>query len=87
MNLYLVTFTEDLMQFVVNAENEDLAILSAHNHNRTIGNIDEVGFWDSVEQNLKNFYEIEKIDFDLLCEIFKRTDWISKYYNSFAFNG
>ena len=87
MNLYLVTFTEDLTQFVVNAKDEDLAILSAHKHNRYIGNIDDIVFWNSVEQNINNFYEIEKIDFDLLCEIFKRNDWISKYYNSFAFNG
>ena len=69
MNLYLVTFLEDFTQFVVNAKDEESAILSAHDHNRCIGDTDDTD-WNSVEQNLKNFYEIEKIDFDLLCEIF-----------------
>lgn len=77
MNLWLITFTLDLTQFVVDAKNIDDAINKAISVNKS----DHLGIWDEKEidkesmENHKN-YEIEPVDMSLLGELMRRDGYL-----------
>lgn len=83
MTLKFVTWDGDLTQFLVNAETEDKAIYKAIDANFKICAPD-----DDIIEDMKNqaTYEVEDVDFDLLCEIFQRTDCIGVYGEAVVFN-
>ena len=81
MNLILVTFETDLTQFLVDADNYADATQEAMNANRAYGNTDEI-----VEEvdDISN-YTCEDVDFNMLSEMFKRTDCGGRYGNAIVF--
>ena len=74
MGLKLVTFNRDQEQFLVNAIGNEAAIELAIEANKKIGNFDEPEW--NAEMEDKSRYEVEDVDFDLLCETIKRDDWL-----------
>lgn len=74
MDLKLVTFNRDQEQFLVNATGNETAIELAIEANKKIGNFDEPEW--NAEMEDKSRYKVEDVDFDLLCEIIKRDDWL-----------
>lgn len=74
MDLKLVTFNGDQEQFLVNATRNQTAIELAINANKEIGNFDYPE-WNAEMEDYSR-YEVEDVDFNLLCEIIKRDDWL-----------
>lgn len=74
MNLKLITFNGDQEQFLVNAMGNETAIELAIEANKKIGNFDEPEW--NAEMEDKSRYEVEDVDFNMLCEIIKRDDWL-----------
>lgn len=74
MDLKLVTFNGDQEQFLVNATRNQTAIELAIEANKKIGNFDEPE-WNTEMEDYSR-YEVEDVDFNLLCEIIKRDDWL-----------
>lgn len=83
MNLKLVTWDGDLTQFLVDANTNLEAIKKAVEANLKLGDCD-----DEIEADIHDLttYEVEDVDFNLLGEIFRRTDWIGNYENAIIFN-
>ena len=80
MNLKMVTWDGDLTQFLVEAETRDEAISKAITANKEF---DRFCGWSSADDNLvcrdfedRNLYDVSDIDFDILCEIIERNDWV-----------
>ena len=87
MNLLLVTFTIDDVQFLVHmplvltTENEKMiAIQKAIEANRKIGEYDDGTVLDNPDD-----YIVKDVDFDLLYGILQRNDWIFKDGDVIAF--
>ncbi len=82
-NLKLVTWEGDLTQFLVDAETNMEAIQKAIEANLQIGDCDE-----EIEADLHDLtaYTVEDVDFSLLSEIFRRTDYIGTYGEAVVFN-
>lgn len=74
MDLRLVTFNGDQTQFLVNATRNQTAIELAIEANKKIGNFDEPE-WNAEILDYSQ-YKVEDVDFNLLCEIIKRNDWL-----------
>lgn len=78
MNLYLITYDLDSYQFLVNANNSSEALDLAIEQNLSeafLGELDDES--DKLEiTDIKN-YTIEPVNnFEFLCGIIKRNDWI-----------
>ncbi len=82
MNLKLVTWDGDLTQFLVEAETNLEAIKKAIEANLQLGDCEgsEASIHDLTT------YTVEDVDFSLLSEIFKRTDYIGTYGEAVVFN-
>ena len=76
MYLKLVTFNNDQEQFLVNAVGKETAIELAIEANKKIGDFNDPEW--NAEMDDKSRYEVEDVDFDMLCEIIKRDDWLFK---------
>lgn len=74
MDLKLVTFDSNQEQFLVNTARNQTAIELAIEANKKIGNFDELELNAEMEDYSR--YEVEDVDFNLLCEIIKRDDWL-----------
>lgn len=79
-NLKMVTWDGDLTQFLVEAKTRDEAISKAITANKEF---DRFCGWNSADDNLvyrdfedRNLYDVSDIDFDILCEIIERNDWV-----------
>ena len=81
-NLFLVTFEIDLTQFLCNAKDEKEAVEMAHEVNMVVGEIDE---YDFKKLNADD-YSVERVDFNLLAEMFKRDDYWGHVGNVVVFN-
>ena len=83
MNLKLVTWEGDLTQFLVEADTNLKAIRKAVEANLQIGDCDE-----EIEEDIHDLttYTVEEVDFNLLSEIFGRTDYIGVYEEAVVFN-
>ena len=80
MHLKLVTFMGDQEQFLVNAIGVNTAIELAIEANMKIGGLaddENDGLTEKEVRDVSN-YAVEDVDFDLLCEIIKRDDWMLK---------
>ena len=75
MNLKLVTWDGDLTQFLVEADTDEEAIKKAIEANFIFSDPedDDDGLVRKDMQD-KSWYEVEDVDFNLLSEIFRRTD-------------
>ena len=89
MNLFIVTYDLDYTQFLVDAKNESEAIDLAIEQN-----INEafLGKWDNEEDAIAMHdhtnYTVEPInDFDLICNLIKRDDWLGYTPNVMIFRG
>lgn len=76
MYLKLVTFNSDQEQFLVNAIGNETAIELAIEANKKIGDFSDPEW--NAEMEDKARYEVVDVDFDMLCEIIKRDDWLFK---------
>ena len=78
MTLYLITYDLDNTQFLVNANDGRDAVELAIEQNlseKFLGKYDDES--DAIEIKKIMNYTIEFVDdFELLCEIIKRNDWI-----------
>ena len=88
MTLKMVTWEGDFTQFLVNADTDSEAIAKSIKANFKYcspGDDDE----NEVEKNMRDptTYSVEDVNFDLLCEIFERTDICGKYEDAVVFNG
>lgn len=87
MTLYLITYDLDNTQFLVNADNGREAIDLAIEQNlseKFLGSYDDES--DAIEMKKIINYTIEFIDdFELLCEIIKRNDWLGNTPNVMIF--
>lgn len=87
MTLYLITYDLDNTQFLVNADNGREAIDLAIEQNlseKFLGNYDDES--DAIEMKKIANYTIEFIDdFESLCEIIKREDWLGNTPNVMIF--
>lgn len=83
MKLKLVTWEGDLTQFLVEANTNLEAIRKAIKANLQIGDCDE-----EIEKDIHDLtaYTVEDVDFSLLSEIFRRTDYIGTYGEAVVFN-
>lgn len=83
MKLKFVTWEGDLTQFLVKADTNTEAIKKAIEANSLIGDVD-----DEIADDMKDSttYTVEDVDFSLLSEIFKRTDYIGTYGEAVVFN-
>ena len=83
MNLKMVTWEGDLTQFLVEADTNLEAIRKAVEANLQIGDCDE-----EIKEDVHDLtaYTVEDVDFGLLSEIFKRTDYIGTYGEAVVFN-
>ena len=83
IKLKLVTWDGDLTQFLVEADTNLEAIRKAVKANLQIGDCDE-----EIEEDIHDLttYTVEDVDFSLLSEIFKRTDYIGTYGEAVVFN-
>lgn len=83
MKLKLVTWDGDLTQFLVEADTNLEAIHKAIGANLQLGDCDE-----EIEEDVHDLttYTVEDVDFGLLSEIFKRTDYIGTYGEAVVFN-
>ena len=74
MNLKLVTWEGDLTQFLVDALDDDEAVNKAIEANKEF---DRYCGENETGQEIfdKSTYDVEDVDFDLLCEIIERDDW------------
>lgn len=82
--LYFITWEGDLTQFLVSAENKDKAIQYAIEANKEIG-------WDEDEdvkyiENIDS-YEVEDVDFEILKNLAKRTDYMFSMEHVICYNG
>ena len=75
MNLKLVTWDGDLTQFLVEADTDEEAIKKVIEANFIFADPgdDDDGLVREDMQD-KSWYEVEDVDFNLLSEIFRRTD-------------
>ena len=75
MNLKLVTWDGDLTQFLVEADTDEEAIKKVIEANFIFADPrdDDDGLVREDMQD-KSWYEVEDVNFDLLSEIFRRTD-------------
>ena len=82
-NIKLVTWEGDLTQFLVEADTNLKAIRKAVEANLRLGDCDE-----EIEEDIHDLttYTVEDVDFDLLNELFQRTDYIGKYGDAIVFN-
>ena len=83
IKLKLVTWEGDLIQFLVEADTNLEAIRKAVEANLWLGDCDE-----EIEENIHDLttYKVEDVDFNLLREIFQRTDYIGTYCEALVFN-
>ncbi len=83
MTLKLVTWEDDLTQFLVEADTNLEAIRKAVEANLQLGDYDE-----EIEEDIHDLttYTVEDVDFALLSEIFKRTDCLGTYGATIAFS-
>ena len=88
MNLKLVTWDGDLTQFLVEADTKKEAIKKAIDANFKYCDPgdDEEGL---IAEDMKDqdTYLVEDVDFELLSEIFERTDLSGTYGEAIVFNG
>lgn len=79
MHLKFVTFMGDQEQFLVNAIGNNTAIELAIEANMEIGGLvdDENDGLTEKEVRDVSKYIVEDVDFNMLCEIIKRDDWLS----------
>lgn len=85
MILKMVTYDGDLTQFLVEARTNDEAIAKAIHANKEIDR--ELGASDESVNN-PACYEVDDVDFKLLCEIIERNDWLcGTYGEAKVFNG
>ena len=88
MNLYLITYDLDLFQFLVNANNPSEALDLAIEENISeafLGKIDDES--DKLEITDIENYTIEPVNnFEFLCEIIKRNDWLGYTPNVMLFS-
>ena len=91
---FMVTWELDLTQFFVEADNETDAIekaIKAHlayDENisfRDADDLDDAVFISDMKD--KTTYEVEPVDFDLLCEIIERKDCVGKFEEAVVFFG
>lgn len=90
MNLYLITYDLDYSQFLVNANNTSEALDLAVEQNLSEVFLGSYGDDESNELEIKNKtnYTIESVnDFEFLCEIIKREDWLGCTSNVMIFRG
>lgn len=83
MCLKLVTFDKDQEQFLVSATKDETAIELAIEANKKIGDYDNPD-WNAQMED-KSYYDVEDVDFNLLCEIIKRDDWLFSDIDVMAF--
>lgn len=87
MTLYLITYDLDNTQFLVNANDGRDAIELAIEQNlseKFLGSYDDES--DAIEMKKIINYTIEFIsDFESLCEIIKREDWLGNTSNVMIF--
>lgn len=88
MTLYLVTWTGDNTQFLVEAKHCRDAIRKAIEAHKAFHQDN----WPDETEILKEItdealYETELVRWELLCEIIKREDYIGVYKSCVAFNG
>lgn len=81
MKLILVTFETDLTQFLVDTDNYADAIQEAMNANRACASI------DGIEEEVGDIsnYTCEDVDFNMLSEMFRRTDCGGRCENAIVF--
>lgn len=84
MNLKLVTFECDLTQFLVEANLWDDAIDIAIEANLDLGGFSGDGLTIDGARDKAN-YTVEDVDFNLLHELFLRTDNCGRYRNAIVF--
>ena len=82
MNLKMVTWEGDLTQFLVEANTNLEAIRKAVEANLQIGDCEEI----EEDPHDLTTYTVEDVDFGLLSEIFRRTDYIGTYGEAVVFN-
>ena len=76
-NLYLVTFTGDNTQFLVNAYDEEQAIAYANEANIHCGAIDdEYGCPYDLNNPKEEWYTLDLVNWDMLQEICSRDDYM-----------
>lgn len=73
MTLKMVTWDGDLTQFLVEAETNDEAISKAIYANKEF---DRFCGSDNPDVTDPTPYTVDDVDFDLLCEIVERNDWV-----------
>lgn len=78
MTLKFVTFNDLGEQFLVKASTDKKAIELAHETNRKFGDQidDDLNLSDLNDENYEQYYEVENVNFELLCELFKRPDYL-----------
>ena len=89
MNLYLITYDLDLTQFLVNANNSSEALDLAVEQNLSETFLGSYGD-ESEKLEIRKItnYTIEPVnDFEFLCEIIKREDWVGCTSNVMIFRG
>lgn len=85
MILKMVTYDGDLTQFLVEARTDDEAIAKAIYANKEIDR--ELGASDE-SVNDPAYYEVDDVDFKLLCEIIEREDcYTGMFGEAKVFNG
>ncbi len=87
MNLYLITYDLDLTQFLVNANNSSEALDLAVEQNLSETFLGSYGD-ESEELEIRKItnYTIEPVnDFEFLCGIIKREDWLGCTSNVMIF--
>lgn len=86
MNLKLVTWDGDLTQFLVDANTNLEAIKKAIEANLKLGELGDCD--DEIEDDIHDLttYEVEDVDFSLLGEIFRTTDWVGNYKDVIIIN-
>lgn len=87
--LYFITWEGDLTQFLAEGETKEEAVKYAIEANKEIGPI-----WDhdAEEDNYKDIedassYEVEDVDFELLRNLAKRTDYMFSMEHVICYNG
>ena len=81
INLKMVTWDGDLTQFLVEADNNLGAIKKAVEANLKLGDCEG----DTDIHDLST-YKVEDVDFNLLKELFRRTDCLGIYGDAIVFD-
>ena len=76
MTLKMVTWDGDLTQFLVEAETNDEAISKAIYANKECDRYLKSNDPDDPDITDPTSYTVDDVDFDLLCEIVERSDWV-----------